>query len=111
MLVEILGLDTEPDLRPVYLEGFRCNLWGQYPDLLGGVSGGVVEGAVYEERSVEDAEILAEYETRNCSTVSCSRVGKVPAQQAGHIFLFDGNLGYLSDGSFDLRVWLERVGR
>ncbi|KAJ5678884.1 hypothetical protein N7462_007128 [Penicillium macrosclerotiorum] len=44
MLVEILGLGVTPKLRPAYIEGFTCQLWGQYPALLEQTSGGIVEG-------------------------------------------------------------------
>jgi len=113
MLVEILGLETEPELRPAYLEGFACKLWGQYPALVE-VPGSVVEGAVYNVQTVADAQKLADYETRNYTLVARDirySDGKSPAQQTGHVFLFDGNPKDLSEGTFDLRVWLKQVGR
>lgn len=54
MLVESLGLDTEPELRPAHLEGFVCKLWGQYPALVESPDG-VMEGAVYNVQTVGDA--------------------------------------------------------
>lgn len=115
MLVEILGLETEPELRPAYIEGFASKLWGQYPALMmDGAAVHRVEGAVYDVRSVEDAEKLAVYETSNHTTVSCDiryLDGKDPGKQVGHVFVFDGNPRDLSEGIFDLRVWLKRVGR
>lgn len=75
LLAEILGLDEEPILRPAYVEGFECKLWGQYPALVssgsgsgsaldsssgsGSNPGSVVEGAAYHVQSVKHAERLA----------------------------------------------------
>lgn len=115
MLVEILSLETEPELRPAYIEGFRCKLWGQYPALVvDEMPGSRVEGAVYEVRSGGDAEKLAAYETGNYATVSCDIVfqdGREPGRQNGSAFVFDGDSGDLGEGRFDLGVWLRRVGR
>lgn len=113
MLVEILGLDTEPELRPAYLEGFTCKLWGQYPALVESPDS-VVEGAVYNVQTVVDAQKLADYETRNYTPVARDirySDGSFPTQRAGHVFVFDGNPTDLSEGTFDLRAWLKRVGR
>ncbi|KAJ5219125.1 uncharacterized protein N7498_001224 [Penicillium cinerascens] len=113
ILVEILGLDTEPELRPAYLEGFASKLWGQYPALVESPDS-VVEGAVYNVQTVVDAQKLADYETRNYTPVARDirySDGRFPTQQAGHVFVFDGNPTDLSEGTFDLRVWLKRVGR
>lgn len=115
MLVEILSLETEPDLRAAYIEGFQCKLWGQYPALVvDEIPGSRVEGAAYEVQSVGDADKLAAYETENYTTVSCDivfRDGREPRRQMGSVFVFDGDSGDLSEGRFDLRVWLRRVGR
>lgn len=55
MLVRILGLDTEPELRPAYLGGgVVCKLWGQYPALVEEPDSGV-EGAVDNVQAVADA--------------------------------------------------------
>lgn len=115
MLGEILGLQTEPELRPAYIEGFRCRMWGQYPALVvDEMPGGRVEGAVYEVWSVGDAEKLAAYETGNYTTVSCEigfLDGREPARLMGSVFVFDGDARDLREKSFDLRVWMRRVGR
>lgn len=92
MLVEILGLETEPELRPAYMEGFRSKLWGQDPPALvvDEVPGSRVEGAVYEVRTVNDAEKLAAYETRKYTTVSYDigfLNGWEPARQVGSVFV------------------------
>ncbi|KAJ5084623.1 hypothetical protein NUU61_009202 [Penicillium alfredii] len=113
ILGEILGLDTKPELRPAYIEGYQCKLWGQYPALVGSVPSDIVKGAVYNVRSVAEAAKLAAYETRNYQPVSCAITytdGIWPAQQPGSAFLFR-NPRDLSEGCFDLKVWLKRVGR
>lgn len=129
MLVEILSLESTPELRPAYLEGFRCKLWGQYPALLPGESENKdqsanqsqcarasqrVEGAAWRVRNAGDAEKLASYETRHYMPVPCEIQyldGKAPVVEGGYVFLFVGNQKDLSEGEFDLRVWLGRVGR
>lgn len=76
--------------------------------------GGRVEGAVYEVWSVGDAEKLAAYETGNYTTVSCEigfLDGREPARLMGSVFVFDGDARDLREKSFDLRVWMRRVGR
>lgn len=90
MLVDILGMDMEPELRPACLEGFACKLWGQYPALVEEPDS-VVEGAVYIVQTVADAQKLADYETRNYTPVVRDirySDGRSPAQQAGYVFLF-----------------------
>jgi hypothetical protein len=114
MLAEILGLENEPDLRPAYIIGYECKLWGQYPALLNGAQGSLVEGAVYHVQTVEDGGRLAAYETGNYKTESCLinyMDGKEPSQDLGYTFMFAGNPNDLSKGSFDLKVWLRRMGR
>ncbi|PWY94337.1 hypothetical protein BO94DRAFT_532280 [Aspergillus sclerotioniger CBS 115572] len=100
MIAEILGLDEEPTLRPAYIMGYRCKLWGQYP--------------VYHVRSVEDGEKLAAYETNNYRASPCIIMytdGKEPVKEYGSTFKFVGNKKDLSEGVFDLRVWLKMMGR
>lgn len=113
MIREILGLETEPELRPARLSGYKCKLWGQYPALLDAPDS-VVEGAVYHVQTVEHGERLAAYETKNYKVGPC-RIrytdGKEPADNVGYTFKFKGDQTDLSDGIFDLRVWLERMGR
>lgn len=121
ILREVLGLDpaeTEErkadfDIRPAHIIGYECKLWGQYPALLD-ASGSVVEGAVFRVRTVQEGGRLAAYETRNYRTVSC-RIhytdGKEPEDDIGYVFQFVGDQRELSEGKFDLRVWLRRMGR
>ena len=113
ILREVLGLENEPELRPAYILGYECKLWGQYPALLD-APGSVVNGAVYRVQTVEHGGRLAAYETSNYCTHPC-RIeytdGKAPAQDFGYTFKFIGNQRDLSEGAFDLSVWLKRMGR
>lgn len=57
MVRDILELETEPELRPARIVGYKCKLWGQYPALLDS-RGSVVEGAVYHVETVNMARGL-----------------------------------------------------
>jgi hypothetical protein len=48
LLSEILGLPEKPRLRPAMLLSYSPKLWGQYPALVDGPPGAVVEGRVYD---------------------------------------------------------------
>ncbi|PGH06475.1 hypothetical protein AJ80_08169 [Polytolypa hystricis UAMH7299] len=59
---------------------------GQYPALVDGPPGNIVEGMVYNVQTVEDGEKLAEYETRNYNFKPCFVTyidGKEPATAYG----------------------------
>jgi hypothetical protein len=113
-LAEILNLDHEPILRPANVVGYTCKLWGQYPAIIDGEIDAIVSGAAYTVESVEDARKLASYETENYETNACKinyTDGKQPETQHGWLFMFAGNPSGLDTGTFDLSVWLKRVGR
>lgn len=113
MLREILGLQSEPKLRPAFILGYKCKLWGQYPALLD-CPGSTVEGMAYKVQTTEHGEKLAAYETNNYQTRPC-RIRYLdkedPSQVLGYTFMFVGNEHDLSEGDFDLKVWLKRMGR
>lgn len=113
MVREILGLETEPKLRPARISGYECKLWGQYPALVEAPDS-VVEGAVYTVDTIEHGVEFAIYETNNYLAGPC-RIhytdGKEPTDDFGYTFIFQGNQKDLSEGVFDLRVWLTRMGR
>lgn len=113
MLRDVLGLETEPQLRPATITGYECKLWGQYPALLDAPEK-VVHGAVYHVGTEEHGERLASYETNNYRADPC-RIsytdGCEPVEDLGHVFKFVGNVRDLSDGTFDLGTWLRSVKR
>ena len=114
MLTEILNLEVLPELRPATVTGYACKLWGQYPALIDGATGANVEGAVYKVATRDHGEKLAYYETKNYATRPCIieyTDGKEPARADGWTFVFVGNKRDLSEGEFDLMVWLKRMGR
>lgn len=113
MLREILGLQSEPNLRPAYILGYACKLWGQYPALVYS-PGLTVEGLVYHVQTVEHGEKLAAYETKNYKARRC-RIhyldNEDPQEDLGYTFMFAGDERDLSEEEFDLKVWLKRMGR
>lgn len=113
MLSDILDLNEEPEIRPAYLIGYRCKMWGQYPALVD-APGLIVKGTAYYVRTEEDGEKLAAYETSNYRTESCIlryTDGKEPSVDLGYTFKFSGNIKDLDEGDFDLTLWLKRIGR
>ena len=114
LLSEILGLPENPTLRPANIVGYSLKLWGQYPALINGPPGAVVEGMVYEVEHEEHAQRLAEYETQAYRPAPCLIRfvdGKEPEEVTGTTFKYVGNPMDLSEGAFDLGVWLKRMGR
>lgn len=113
MLRDVLGLKTEPQLRPASITDYECKLWGQYPALLD-APGKVVHGAVYHVETEEHAERLAGYETDNLRADRC-RIdytdGNEPLSDFSYVFKFVGRVRDLSDGIFDLGTWLRRMKR
>ncbi|KAH8812204.1 hypothetical protein F5884DRAFT_305108 [Xylogone sp. PMI_703] len=114
MLAQILDLDHEPTLRPAKVVGYSCKLWGQYPAMVDGPQGAIVEGAAYHVGTVSGAEKLAAYETKHYEVKPCLiqyTDGQEPVDDLGHTFMFAGNLHDLDEGAFDLSTWLRRMGR
>ncbi|OOF93249.1 hypothetical protein ASPCADRAFT_209837 [Aspergillus carbonarius ITEM 5010] len=100
-------------LQKILLPRYACKLWGQYPALLD-APGSIVEGAVYHVQTVEDGEKLAAYETKHYHVDRCIIMytdGKEPVKEYGSTFKFVGQKTDLTEGEFDLRVWLTRMGR
>ena len=110
LLSEILSLPEIPTLRPAKLVGYSLKLWGQYPALINGPPGAVIEGMVYEVEHGEHAQRLAKYETQVYSPVPCLIRfidGKEPEEVTGTTFKYVGNPMHLKEGAFDLGVWLK----
>ncbi|PLB54856.1 hypothetical protein P170DRAFT_432429 [Aspergillus steynii IBT 23096] len=113
MIAEILDLAQELELRPASVLGYKCKMWGHYPALVD-EPGSTVEGAVYHVDTVEDGERLAAYETRNYRAESCVvryADNQGPSQDFGYAFKFVGDPRELTEGNFELRTWLRRMGR
>lgn len=111
---EILSLPEKPILRPAKLVGYSLKLWGQYPALVDGPTGAVVEGMVCDIQTQKHAERMAEYETSAYRPMAC-RIrfldGNEPREAGGTTFKYIGNPIDLSEGNFDLAVWLRRMRR
>lgn len=89
-------------------------LWGQYPALVDGPTGAVIEGRAFEVPTTEAAEKLAYYETSNYTTAPCLvhlADGKSSTGIYGYTFVFAGREDDLTDGDFDLSLWLKSMGR
>ena len=114
LLSEILSLSEKPSLRPAKLIGYSLKLWGQYPALIDGPTGAVVEGMGYNIEDAKHAERLAEYETRAYHPSPC-RIqftdGREPKIIVGSTFKYVGNPMDISEGKFDLNGWLRDMGR
>lgn len=65
-------------------------------------------------RTTQDAERLAAYETGNYRAEDCLIRyidGKEPSEDLGYTFKYVGDPRELTEGQFDLKVWLRRMGR
>lgn len=112
LLKEILSLEDEPELRPAYVSGYQCRLWGPYPALVDGDEN--VHGAAYHIKMGSDVLKLAAYETKNYRLEGCRIFysdGQPPEDEIDAVFVFDGNKRDLDEGEFDLRTYLKRMGR
>lgn len=113
-LSEVLGLSETPTLRPAKLVGYSLKLWGQYPALADGPTGATVEGMVYEVGSEKQGKRLAKYETKAYGPAPCRICftdGKNPGEVSGTTFKYVGNPQEIHEGQFNLKVWLQRMGR
>jgi gamma-glutamylcyclotransferase (GGCT)/AIG2-like uncharacterized protein YtfP len=114
LLSEILDLPKRPTMRPAKIAGYSLKLWGQYPALVDGPPGSVVEGMVYNVEHGRHGEGLAKYETRAYRPVPCLICftdGGEPKEVMGMTFKYAGTPTGISEGSFDLKVWLKKMGR
>lgn len=78
------------------------------------MSGSVVEGTAYHVQTVQHAERLAEYEAESYRAEACVIKyvdGEGPREEGGFAFVFVGDKREISEGVFDLKVWLKRMGR
>ncbi|GIZ40836.1 hypothetical protein CKM354_000415900 [Cercospora kikuchii] len=124
LLREILQLPSTPDLHPAQLTdaSYELKLWGQYPALVklplsnsSEAERPMVQGSLYEVSSEQHARRLQEYETKaykveKC-TVSMTLLEGEERFVDGWTFVYSGDARDLSDGAFDLGIWLRRMGR
>lgn len=112
MLKEILDLPSTPVLRPAHMVGYALKLWGQYPALVDGTT--VVCGSAFDVPDEAAAQRLADYETNAYRPEPCnirfSQDGKESLSE-GFVFKFHGKPADLSEGDFNLDVWLRRMRR
>ncbi|KAL4902286.1 hypothetical protein BDW74DRAFT_180787 [Aspergillus multicolor] len=126
----VIRLRTRP--TPAFLQS-----WGPYPALVpvkkesddgnddsafgsDGDAEAIVTGFVYNVKSVEHAERLAEYETGHYRATSCritytdagsEWIERDKEGELGYVFEFVGDQDDLNEGAFDLEAWLKRIGR
>ncbi|KAJ0420571.1 hypothetical protein BJY00DRAFT_284098 [Aspergillus carlsbadensis] len=112
-LCDVLHLDDTLQLRPAKIVGYECRLWGQYPALVDAdAESKTVSGYVYRVETQQHARRLAEYETGNYRAEPCRILYTDRGEQEdGYTFRFVGDRDDLSEGTFDLGVWLQRMGR
>ncbi|MCJ1313073.1 hypothetical protein MMC25_006750 [Agyrium rufum] len=115
LLTEILNLKELPKLRAAYTSGYATKLWGQYPALVEDTKTSArIEGVMFDVECMQVGERLAEYETGNYLAKPCLITyvnDGVTTFFDGYTFVFVGNPRDLSEGSFDLQLWLKRIGR
>lgn len=114
ILSEVLQLDYVPVLRRAQVIGYSLKLWGQYPALVDGPGGAVVQGSIFEVSDEIAAAKLAHYETNAYRPRPCLiRVANGDKEDiiGGYTFKYAGNPADLNDGAFDLGTWLKRMGR
>ncbi|CAJ2501524.1 Uu.00g043770.m01.CDS01 [Anthostomella pinea] len=114
LLADILDLPVAPVLRPARVIGYHLELWGQYPALVCGPTDAVVRGSAWEVPDEEAAGKLAAYETNNYDAVPCNVYESSDSDDGeqrvpGFTFVFCGDRADLTEGSFDLDVWLRRM--
>ncbi|KAL9098070.1 MAG: hypothetical protein Q9163_006198, partial [Psora crenata] len=101
----VLGLKSVPILRPAYVIGYECMLWGPYPALVNKV-GGIVHGVAYkvqDEANVENVrEKLARYETDKYRRALVAASYEDGSEATASAFVWDSDREELEAGAFDL---------
>ncbi|KAK3331386.1 hypothetical protein B0H66DRAFT_580219 [Apodospora peruviana] len=122
ILQGVLGLDSEPVLRPAKIYGYELAKWGQYNALIDSKPGTVVTGHAYMVRSVEEEYKLAYYETNAYTLEPCAIYftdggGGADGEQHeddnptyGRTFQYAGDAQALKDGRFDWALWETQMG-
>lgn len=106
-LMKVLHLDSPPILRPASVIGYSIKMWGQYPALVDGPPGNVVNGMVYEVQKEDHEKRLAYYETDAYRCASCLIRPEAGEQIFGKTFMWadDPDDEDLSAESIDFEAW------
>ncbi|KAK4148802.1 hypothetical protein C8A00DRAFT_19428 [Chaetomidium leptoderma] len=118
ILKEVLGLDTEPVLRPAKIHGYGLTNWGQYLALIDGEPGTVVTGFACKVQSAEEEYKLSYYETNAYTLHGCkihftarsSGNNEEEGPVFGNTFLYAGDAQALKEGRFDRTLWEVQMG-
>ncbi|KAK4151400.1 hypothetical protein C8A00DRAFT_45406 [Chaetomidium leptoderma] len=119
VLKGVLGLETDPVLRPAKIYGYKIANWGQYKALIDGEPDTEVTGSAYKVRSVEEESKLAYYETNAYALAACEiyftdhSEGKEDDAHTefGKTFRYAGDAHTLQQGRFDWALWEMQMGR
>ena len=117
ILSHVLDTTIYPtSLRPAYVTGYVCELWGEYQALVDGAMDAVVEGVAYEVQNEEDAQRLASYETNAYRTAPCAITfiyeerEKEPEKVLGKTFMYAGDPQALREKRWDRKLWMRNMG-
>ncbi|KAI9727605.1 MAG: hypothetical protein M1834_008045 [Cirrosporium novae-zelandiae] len=114
VLSRILDLTEPPQLRPAQVEGYSLSSWGQYPALIDGPPGNLVQGFAFQVQTEEDEEKLAYYETKAYECMPCVIAftdGAEPTKVDGNTFMYAGDAVALQEGRFDRKLWERQMGQ
>ncbi|KAL7626369.1 hypothetical protein AAE478_003141 [Parahypoxylon ruwenzoriense] len=101
-------VDETPELRPASIKGWRSMMWGMYPALVP-QEGSVVNGKYWRCENAKMVEYLRQYETKAYTMAHCQIItvdGEV--LDNGRVFVFRDGKSDLTEGSFDLKEFMEK---
>ncbi len=104
MLVNLLGLTADPELRTALVVGYKTMMWGPFPALIH-KSGESVMGVVYSVQSAEGEANLQRYESTNYAPTSCEMEFEDGTRTSGSTFLWVGDQNDLEEGEYDFEAW------
>ncbi|KAH6854730.1 hypothetical protein B0I37DRAFT_362901 [Chaetomium sp. MPI-CAGE-AT-0009] len=116
VLMAVAGLDDQPDLQDVWIEGFEMKMWGgMYPVLLptnniddnSGV-GHRIRGKAWRATTIDQCLRLQRYETSAYQPADCLLYhsgGSEPTKGLVFVWAGDPESDQLTEGAFDLEHW------
>lgn len=117
ILKGVLGLPTEPILRPANVYGYELTNWGQYKALIDGKPGVALAGCAYLVESLDHEYRLAKYETgayilKPCNIYFTDNPDGREDEEAtpGVTFKYAGDAVALREGRFDRVLWELQMG-